>query len=58
MVLQQRQKYISNSKKFKVDRKEIRNQVTGEGNIRKQKSKRKNVQGRKAQYPPLEEELL
>ena len=44
--------------KFKVDRKQISNWITGKENIRKPKSKSKNVRGRKAQYPLLEEELF
>lgn len=57
--------YYNNSKnilqtasKFKVNRKHLRNWVAGEENIRKQKSKSKNIRGRKAQYSLLEEELL
>ena len=43
--------------KFRVDRKQMRNWIAGKENIRKQKSKSKNVRERKAQYHPLEKEL-
>lgn len=58
MVLQQQQKNIATTNKFKDDRKQIKNWLAGEENIKKQKSKSKNVWGRKSQYSLLEEELL
>ena len=58
MVLQQQQKNIATTNKFKVNRKQIKNWLAGKENIKKQKSKSKNVWGRKSQYPLLEEELL
>ena len=48
MVLQQQQKNIATTNKFKDDRKQIKNWLAGEGNIKKQKSKSKNVWGRKS----------
>ena len=50
-------KYIlQTASKFKIDRKQVRNWIVSEGNIRKQKSKSKTVRGRHAQYSLLEDE--
>ena len=43
---------------FKVDRKQVRNWIKHEATIRKQKSKNKNVRGKKARYPLVEQRLL
>ena len=49
MSLQNNRNISQTANKFKIDRKQVTNWIAGEGSIRKQKSKSKNIRGRYAQ---------